>query len=138
MADAAMRLGSFDVAREIDASAEDVWAVLVDTDTWPEWGPSVREVDVEQSILTADARGRVLTAAGVWMSFAVTEWDDGQRWVWDVEGVRATGHRVESLGPERCRLVFEVPTVVAPYAVVCRRAIDTIADRVDGPGVWTK
>ncbi len=39
----------------------------------------------------------------------------------------ATGHRVERLGTERCRVVFEVPFWAAPHAVVCRPALRRIA-----------
>ena len=135
--DAATRLGTFDVERDIEAPAEVVWDILVDVDTWPDWGPSVADVELDEPRLYDEARGRVLSAAGIWMSFEVTEWDEGARWVWDVEGVRATGHRVEVLDEQRCRLVFEVPTVAAPYAFVCRRAANTIA-RMAEDGVWTK
>ncbi|MGM0556439.1 MAG: SRPBCC family protein [Myxococcota bacterium] len=138
-ADAAMRLGAFDVERKIDAAAEDVWIILIDTHTWPEWGPSVIDVEHDGRFLDADSEGSVRTAAGLWVDFRVTDWEDGRRWVWDVEGVRATGHRVEPLDEGRCRLVFEVPTVAAPYAAVCKRAADKIADiatrepRASGP-----
>lgn len=135
--DAATRLGAFDVEREIEAPAEVVWDILVDVDTWSDWGPTVAGVELDEPKLYAEACGRVLTAAGTWMSFEVTEWTEGYRWVWDVEGVRATGHRVEAIDEGRCRLVFEVPTVVAPYAVVCRRAADAIA-RLAASDAWTK
>jgi hypothetical protein len=127
LADAAMRLGAFDVEREIEAPAREVWDILVDTRTWSEWGPSVTDVEHDGAELRADSTGRVRTAAGLWMDFEVTEWDEGRRWVWDVEGVRATGHRVEPISDRRCNLVFEVPTVAAPYAAICKRAADKIA-----------
>lgn len=126
VADAASRLGSFEVSREIEAPADSVWDILVDTETWPEWGPFVVDVEHGTRRISAQSEGRVRTAAGVWLSFRVTGGEPGAYWVWSVEGVRATGHRVESLESDRCRLVFEVPVVAAPYAAVCRRAARTI------------
>jgi hypothetical protein len=43
-----------------------------------------------------------------------------------VAGIPATGHRVEALGPGRCRVVFEVPLLAAPYLAVCRLAAHRI------------
>ncbi len=51
--------------------------------------------------------------------FEVTRVEPGERWDWEVLGLPVTGHRVESLGLEPCRVVFEVPVWAAPYAAVC-------------------
>ena len=60
--------------------------------------------------------------------FAVSgkKYPAGQQWGWEVAGIPATGHRVESLGPDRCRVVFEVPLLAAPYLTVCRLAAQRI------------
>lgn len=36
---------TFSVSRRIAAPAEDVWALLTDTGTWPAWGPSITGVE---------------------------------------------------------------------------------------------
>lgn len=127
-ANAAAALGTFDVSVVTDAPAERVWDIFTDTRTWSHWGPSVRHVELESERLTEGARGRIETAGGLWIDFEITEWDPGRRWVWEVGGVRATGHRVESLDDGRTRLVFEVPIVAAPYAAICRRAAKKIVE----------
>lgn len=101
------------------------WELLVDPAHWPDWGPSVTAVDVADGRLRAGSTGRVRTAVGVWVPFRVTEFDDGRAWSWSVAGVPATTHTVEPL-PGGCRVSFGVPAVAAPYALVCRAALQRI------------
>jgi uncharacterized protein YndB with AHSA1/START domain len=112
-----------DVAAEIDAPSELVWRLLASTSRWPEWGPSVLAVDPRARLVEPGLRGRVRTRLGFWLPFEVTEVDPGRAWRWRVAGVAATGHRVEPLGPRRCRAVFEVPWWAASYGLVCRAAL---------------
>jgi len=66
------------------------------------------------------------TAARVWLPFEVTEFDPKRYGAWKVEGVQATGHRVELLDdkgsdseePGGCRLIFEVPPIAFPCAQI--------------------
>jgi hypothetical protein len=77
--------------------------------------------------------------------FRVTDCAD-YRWTWAVSPpvtdvlrnaldlgptLPATGHRVEPLGSERCRVTFEIPPLAAPYVVVCRRALGTLERLAD-------
>ena len=111
---------------EILAPASAAWELLTDTARWPEWGPSVSRVDSAEQFIGPGSSGRVQTIIGVWLPFRVTEFVAGQRWDWEVAGIPATGHRVESLGPDLCRVVFEVPLLTAPYLAVCRLAAQRI------------
>jgi hypothetical protein len=111
---------------EIRAPASAAWNLLTDTSRWPLWGPSVSRVESAGQFIGPGSSGRVLTVFGVWLPFRVTEWVAGQRWGWEVAGIPATGHRVEALGPDRCRVVFEVPLLAAPYLTVCRLAAERI------------
>lgn len=122
------------VSRQIQASASQVWDLMIRTDTWPDWGPSVRSVDGPDRIEPA-SKGRIETAAGVVLTFRITEFDADERyWKWRVAGVNATGHRVEEIESDRCRASFEVPWWMAPYAFVCRKALRRIAHLAeDGP-----
>lgn len=117
-----------DVARVLAAAPAAAWQVLTDLDAWPHWGPSVTAAETTDGArrLTPGARGRVRTPAGIWIPFVVTALEPGHRWSWRVAGVPATGHRVEP-HPEGCRVVFEVPVLAAPYALVCRVALGRIA-----------
>lgn len=124
-----------DVATVIEAPAEKVWCLLIDTRSWIEWGPSVAEVDCRERFLRHGLRGRLRSPFGLWVPFEITEFDPPRRWSWQVAGIPATGHRVEPLGANRCRLVFEVPAIALPYAAVCRvagrRLASLVADEPD-------
>lgn len=120
------------MARQIEAAPADAWGLLADTSEWPAWGPSIREVDSEDRVVRRGTRGRVRTLLGLWLPFEITRVAEGRAWSWRVLGIRATGHRVEALGPHRCRVVFEVPWLAAPYALVCRRALRRIAELLEG------
>jgi hypothetical protein len=111
---------------EILAPTAAAWDLLTDTSRWPEWGPSVTRVDSTEQYIGPGSSGRVLTVVGVWLPFRVTEFVAGQRWDWEVAGIPATGHRVEPLGPDRCRVTFEVPLLATPYLAVCRVAAHRI------------
>ncbi|MFP5309216.1 MAG: SRPBCC family protein [Actinomycetes bacterium] len=114
-----------DVPTVVPAPAADVWDALVDTRTWSSWGPSVRGVELDPDTapdaprISTGARGRVVPPVGPPVPFEVTRVEPGERWDWEVLGVPVTGHRVEPLDPDRCRVVFEVPVWAAPYAAVC-------------------
>jgi uncharacterized protein YndB with AHSA1/START domain len=111
---------------EIPAPAAAAWKLLTDTSRWPEWGPSVCRVESAQQYIGPGSTGRVRTIIGVWLPFRVTQFVAGHRWDWEVAGIPATGHRVESLGPDRCRVVFQVPLLATPYLAVCRLAAHRI------------
>ena len=100
-----------------------VWQAITDTHLWPQWGPSVSAVQCDVRYIRAGAQGRVQTRLGLWVPFLVTTFEPGRYWHWRVSGIPATGHRVEPLDAERCRLVFEVPVWAPPYVWVCRRAL---------------
>ncbi len=111
---------------EIDAPAEVVWQLLTDTDTWPQWGPSIRRARVNGDSLKLGATGTVTTMIGFDVPFEITELVAGERWSWKVAGIGATDHVVERIGPQRCRAGFGVPVLAAPYLAVCRLALHRI------------
>jgi uncharacterized protein YndB with AHSA1/START domain len=116
-----------DVSGHVDAPAAAAWAALSRFEHWPAWGPSIRAVDPARGDVRPGATGHVRSWGGPWLPFRIDEVDPGRRWTWHVAGLPATGHRVESIGPDSCRVVFEVPVWALPYAVVCRAAIPRIA-----------
>lgn len=122
------------VSREIDAPAHVVWDLLTDTDRWPAWGPSVRSASIDDGAFQRGATGAVTTAIGMTLPFEITAFDAGVCWSWRVRGVPATDHRVEPLGPRRCRVRFTVPWPAAPYLAVCRIGLGRLGRLAAGSG----
>lgn len=112
-----------DVDATLHAPAETLFSLLTDTHAWPTWGPSVRDVRSPTRFVEAGTRGQILTPLGLWIPFHVTDFVPGRSWHWRVLGLPATGHRVEPLTPTSCRVVFELPALARPYALVCREAL---------------
>ncbi|MGB5735706.1 MAG: SRPBCC family protein [Thiohalocapsa sp.] len=123
------------VSLDIDAPAHVAWRLLIDTAEWPGWGPSVRAVDVPDRLIGPGMRGRVQTTLGLWLPFEITAWQAGEAWAWRVAGIDATGHRVEPLDPDRCRVSFLIPRWAPLYRPVCQSALRRIAKRVESVGI---
>ncbi|UPK75316.1 SRPBCC family protein [Nocardioidaceae bacterium SCSIO 66511] len=118
----------FALGADVAAPADQVWELLVDTDAWPQWGPSVREVHLASGArqLTPDVTGRVRVGVGPALPFAVRDWREGPEeygWSWRVVGVVATDHRVRPAGPRTCRVEFTWPWWAPAYGVVVLLAL---------------
>ncbi|MBR9986713.1 MAG: SRPBCC family protein [Desulfosarcina sp.] len=107
----------------LDVPSASVWRLVTDTRTWHRWGPSVRAVVCTERFIRAGSSGRIRTPVGIWVPFVVQCFESESYWDWRVAGVPATGHRVESVGPDRCRLTFTVPVWALGYGLVCRLAL---------------
>lgn len=112
--------------KEMDAPADVVWRLITDTRTWPGWGPSVMAVDSPERYIRAGLAGRIRTSIGVWLPFTIETFEKKRYWDWRVGGLAATGHRVEALGKDRCRLDFIVPAWAVGYGIICRLAMNRI------------
>ncbi|MCU0588135.1 MAG: SRPBCC family protein [Syntrophobacteraceae bacterium] len=129
-----LRLGpALRVSRVIQAPPSAVWDILVDTEQWPRWGPSVRAVRCPRRRIDQGAEGAVQTTMGIWLPFVITELLVGSSWSWEVASVPATGHRLRPLGGLACEVSFEVPLLAAPYLLVCRVALRRIARLAERP-----
>ncbi len=115
------------VVKHIDAPVETVWTILIDTQLWPVWGPTVAAVDCPQRWISSGVKGRVKTALGFWLPFEITAFEEPVYWHWKVGGIPATGHRLIKVSPHSCQLIFEIPFNAFPYAIICRRAAENIA-----------
>ena len=81
--------------RVIAAAPEAVWALLVDLEAWPRWGPTIARAKLSHSgALALGSTGTVSTVFGVALPFTVTEFEPGRCWAWQVAGVPATRHEV--------------------------------------------
>ncbi|WP_440989682.1 SRPBCC family protein [Haloarchaeobius baliensis] len=114
-----------EVAREVGVDHRRAWELLTDTWRWSEWGPTVHDVDAPTRFIAEGSHGSVNVLGAVWVPYEITSCGDG-RWTWDVARIPATGHRVEPVAEERCRVVFEIPPLAAGYVPVCRRALKKI------------
>lgn len=115
------------VDREIDAPAQAVWDILRDTTLWPQWGPSVTDVECVDRYIDRGSTGRVRLPGGVWAPFEITTCEN-YRWTWSIRGIPATGHSVAQISDRRCVAAFDVLLVAAGYLPVCRRALGQIAE----------
>ena len=116
------------VSRTIDAPASSAWEILVDVERWPSWGTSIRsaEVDGEGTRIGPNSTGSVTTIVGVTLPFRISHWVADTSWRWHVAGLPATGHAVETVSDERCRVSMDVPWFAAPYAAILKNALANI------------
>ena len=117
------------VSRHIEAPADAVWQVLIDTDAWPQWGPTVSGGEIDGGEMKLGASGRVHTPVGVALPFRITEFIPGRRWAWSVAGVRATTHGVEPDGAG-CRVSMAAPWWAPAYLPVLAIALQRIEKMV--------
>lgn len=103
---------------------EDAWDLLVDVRRWPEWSPIVDGVDATDARVRTGTTGRI-RVLGARLPFEVIDRTD-RRWTWRVAGLSGTGHRVDALAENRCRVVFELSPTAVGYAPVCLRALERI------------
>lgn len=116
------------LGRTVEAPADAVWTVLTTVARWQEWGPPVTGVDYPDSTISAGTRGRLRAFGLAWIPFRIETVDDAA-WTWSVWGRTppADGHRVESLGPRRCRALLELPLWAPWYLPVCLVALRNVA-----------
>jgi hypothetical protein len=117
---------SFTRSGIVRAPAESVWDIYSTFAQWPVWGPSTRGVVASADQVGIGVTGKVQTPIGVWLPFEITDVVVGEKWSWRVAGVITTTHTVEAVNINKTRIGFSVPIYVAPYALVCDRAIANI------------
>jgi hypothetical protein len=88
-------------------------------------------VECKDRFIQKGTTGKVRTAAGIWLPFTITRYEEGRFWSWTVAGIPATGHRVEPQEDGLCQLTFEVPIIAAPYTYVCNIALDRISNMLE-------
>jgi hypothetical protein len=118
--------GKIVVGMTIHCAAEDAWRLLIDTQQWPRWGPSVSEVACDHRFIGPDSKGRVKTLLGFWVPFAISEYREQRFWSWRIGRFPATGHRISVEDETTCMVAFDMPWWALPYLIVCRIALGRI------------
>ena len=93
----------FDIETEINASADRVWAALVDVERWPDWMASYTSVELlSQGPLTVGSAARVRQPGLSAATYTVTELVPGVEFTWSSStvGVRTTGRHVVEPRPD--------------------------------------
>jgi uncharacterized membrane protein len=100
----------FETTVEIDAAPQDVWAVLIDVQRWPEWTDSIDEVRwLDDATASVGSRARVKQPRMPALTWTVTEFEAGRAFDWQTSsaGVTTVGtHAIAELGDGRSRLTL--------------------------------
>lgn len=92
----------FSITVDIAASREQVWAVLVDVERWPEWTTSTTRVELlDAGALTTGSRARVKQPRLPALVWEVTELVPGHSFTWKTTnaGVTSVAHHQLMEGP---------------------------------------
>jgi len=101
----------FEKAVTVHAPAEIVWGVMVDLESWPEMTRSMTSVErVDDGPLRVGSRVRISQPRLPDALWIITEWVEGQRFVWETNGFglwTAATHSLLEL-PEETTLHLEI------------------------------
>jgi len=77
----------FATTRHIDAPASDVWEVLSDVARWPEWTPTVDNVELlDVGPVRVGSRARIRQPKLPQAVWVVTEIEEGRSFTWEAKG----------------------------------------------------
>jgi uncharacterized membrane protein len=101
----------YEVSAEIDAAAAQVWAVLADLGTWPEWTRSMREVTpLGDGPVGEGSRVRVRQPSLPTVVWTIGDWQPGHRFTWEASSpgvATAADHELRPDG-DRTTVVLRV------------------------------
>ena len=119
----------FVIAVDIAAPAERVWAVMSDVERWPEWTPTVTQIErLDKGALVVGSRARIRQPKLPPAIWQVTDLREGREFTWVTRspGVRVTArHAVES-APRgtRASLSVEFSGPLAPLVAWWTRGLN--------------
>ena len=120
---------TFSISIDIDASPEQVWAVMSDIERWHEWTASVSSVrKIDPGILAVGTRARIRQPKlppSFWRVTAL-EPNRGLTWISKGPGVRVTArHAIEPAGRgSRVTLSIEYDGLLSPLLVWLTRNVN--------------
>ncbi|WP_300464085.1 hypothetical protein [Desulfobacula sp.] len=103
-----------------------VWRIITDTSLWPQWGPSVVDVNCINRFILYGSKGSVKTVMGFSLALTITSLKKEREWTWSVGGINATGHRIIPINEDCCMLFFDMPIWAIPYSIICLIALNRI------------
>ena len=90
----------FTVSIDIHASAEKIWSELIDVERWPEWTPSMLQIDrLDDHQFGKSSQARVKQPKLMPMIWTVTDFDPGRSFTWTAEGRGITSIGEHRLSP---------------------------------------
>jgi uncharacterized protein YndB with AHSA1/START domain len=101
----------FETTREIAASPQTVWSVIVDVEKWPEWTPSMREVKrIDAGPLSIGSRARIKQPRLMPFTWTVTHLERGKGFTWTMRspGVSVTARHYVDPTPGGSRATLSV------------------------------
>lgn len=130
-------------AREIAASPQEIWAVLADHGSWPEWFEAVKGVTVTGAASGVGAERRV-SLPGLQIDEEITVWDVGERYAFTATAMsraifKSLAERItlEDLSGERTRVAYTQAFDPSwwfrvPFKLVRRRFERDLRDALNG------
>lgn len=125
-----------EVTTTIDAPADVVWRTVKDVETWPEWTPTMTEVQLKGDVLRAGSVASVRQPKQPARTWTVTALNEGRSFTWAStgRGLRMSADHVvtEENGRTTVLLTFDLAGPMAPLASLLagkliRQAVDTEA-----------
>ena len=119
----------------VQASAEDVWGLLVEVEGWPSWTPTVRKVSrLDPGPLQVGSRVRLTQPRLPEATWTVTELDPGRSFSWAAQSAGVRTRAVHEVRPEPtggCRLLLQIRQA-GPLAWVAARVFGRLTRRYLG------
>jgi uncharacterized membrane protein len=114
-------MARWETSIEIDAPAEQVWAVMSDVERWPKWTESIVSVNEVTSEFGMDGSAVVEAKGAPKSRWTVTRWEPSRGFDWATKAMGATtvgGHWIEGRGNE-CSVTLSIE-VKSPLAAILR------------------
>src|SRR5689334_22129953 len=93
----------------INATAEQIWPVLIDVERWREWTPSIQRVQVLDPPLALGSRAKIKQPRFPGVIWRVSAFDPHHSFTWTASSpgiISTAGHTIEELADTTCRVTL--------------------------------